>query len=177
MLQRIAPGMRSRLERNRQGRLAGAQWLSVITQPLTALLVLLAPLVVVLGPRLLALSLRGFGLVALLVLVLLLLPALFRARRYARAPLQFAQLTAASSPAAFLFFWRPVVMRNAAGETLRFQRKLAPLPRLSSGKAYLVYYLQDADQRVLLSLISADHPDASQYQPTEVFWRRAQRRS
>ena len=177
MAQRISSSMRSRLERNREGRLAGAQWLAVVTQPLTALLVLLAPLVIVFGPRLLIFSLRGIGLIVLLVLVLLLVPAMFRARRYARAPLHYAQLTAGASPVAFLFFWRPLVMQDAQGDSLQFQRKLSPLPRLQSGKNYLVYYLQEADHRVLLSLVSADHPDAQRYQPTERFRRRAQQRS
>ena len=177
MAQRISSSMRSRLERNREGRLAGAQWLAVVTQPLTALLVLLAPLVIVFGPRLLIFSLRGIGLIVLLVLFLLLIPAMFRARRYARAPLYFAQLTAGASPVAFLFFWRPLVMQDAQGDSLKFQRKLAPLPRLQSGQNYLVYYLQEADHRVLLSLVSADHPDAQRYQPTERFRRRAQQRS
>ena len=177
MAQRISSSMRSRLERNREGRLAGAQWLAVVTQPLTALLVLLAPLVIVFGPRLLVFSLRGIGLIVLLVLVLLLVPAMFRARRYARAPLHFAQLTAGASPVAFLFFWRPLVMHDAQGDSFRFQRKLTPLPRLHSGQNYLVYYLQEADHRVLLSLVSADHPDAQRYQPTERFRRRAQQRS
>ncbi len=177
MAQRISSSMRSRLERNREGRLAGAQWLAVVTQPLTALLVLLAPLVIVFGPRLLIFSLRGIGLIVLLVLVLLLVPAMFRARRYARAPLHYAQLTAGASPVAFLFFWWPLVMQDAQGDSLRFQRKLTPLPRLQSGQNYLVYYLQEADQRVLLSLVSADHPDAQRFQPTERFRRRAQQRS
>ena len=177
MAQRISSGMRSRLERNREGRLAGEQWLAVVTQPLTALLVLLAPLVIVFGPRLLVFSLRGIGLIALLVFVLLLVPAIFRARRYARAPLHFAQLTAGASPVAFLFFWRSLVMQDAQGESLRFQRKLAPLPRLQPGQDYLVYYLQEADQMVLLSLVSADYPDAQRFQPTERFRRKAQQRS
>ena len=177
MAQRISSGMRSRLERNREGRLAGAQWLAVVTQPLTALLVLLAPLVIVFGPRLLVFSLRGIGLIALLVFVLLLVPAIFRARRYARAPLHFAQLTAGASPVAFLFFWRSLVMQDAQGASLRFQRKLAPLPRLQPGQDYLVYYLQEADQMVLLSLVSVDYPDVERYQPTERFRRRAQQRS
>jgi len=176
-VQGLSPAMRRRLERNRQGRLAGAQLLAIITRPLTALLVLLAPLVVVLGPRLLALSLRGIGLLTILVLVLLLLPALLRARRYARAPLHFAQLRACSAPVARLFFWRPLVMVDADGAPLRFQRRLTPLPRLRSGQAYLVYYLEEAGQRVLLGLVSADHPAARHYQPTEAFWRRAQQRS
>ena len=155
----------------------GAQWLSLVTQPLTPLLVLLAPLVVVFGPRVMALSLRGIGLIALLVVVLLLTPALFRARRYARAPLQFAQLRAGSGQVASLFFWRAPVLLDAEGQALRFQRRLTPLPRLSPGQAYLVYYLQEPDQRVLLSLLRADHPEAERYLPTESFRRRAQRRA
>ena len=175
-MQRMAPGMRRRLERNCQGRLSGAQLLAVMTQPLTAPLVLLAPLVVILGPRMLV-SLRTFGLVALLVILLLLVPALLRARRYARAPLQFAELTTDSSPLGRLFFWRPLVMRAADGEALRFQVRLAPLPGPGHGKGSLVYYLQDGQQRVLLSHLPADHPDARLYRPTENFQRRAGQRS
>ncbi|MDE0608806.1 MAG: hypothetical protein OXH77_02670 [Anaerolineaceae bacterium] len=175
--QRIPVAMRKRLEWNRQGRLAGAQWLATVTQPLSVLLVLLAPLVIILGPRLAAFSLRGFALVALLVLLLLLVPALWRARRYARAPLEFAELQGDSSPVAGLFFWRPRVMRTANGEAVRFQRRLTPMPRVHAGRTYLVYFLRDGEQRVLLSLVSAAHPDARHYRPTDAFQRRAQRRS
>ncbi|MCY3944991.1 MAG: hypothetical protein OXF44_01735 [Anaerolineaceae bacterium] len=175
--QRIPAAQRKRLERNRQGRLAGAQWLATVTQPLSVLLVLLAPLVIILGPRLAAFSLRGFALVALLVLLLLLLPALWRARRYARAPLEFAELQRDSNPVAGLFFWRPLVMRAANGEEFRFQRRLTPIPRLRSGQTCLVYFLRDGEQRVLLSLVSADHPEARHYRPTDAFQRRAQQRT
>jgi len=175
--QRLPGAMRKRLERNRQGRLAGAQWLATVTQPLTALLVLMAPLVVILGPRLAVFTLRGFALVGLLVLVLLLLPAIWRARRYARAPLEFAELNADSNPVAGLFFWRPLVMRAANGEEVRFHRRLAQMPRVRSGQNCLVYFLRDGEQRVLLSLISADHPNARHFRPADAFQRRAQRRS
>ena len=175
--QRIPVAQRKRLERNRQGRLAGAQWLATVTQPLSVLLVLLAPLVIILGPRLAVFSLRGFALVALLVLILLLAPALWRARRYARAPLEFAELQRDPNPVAGLFFWRPLVMRAANGEEFRFQRRLTPIPRLRSGQTCLVYFLRDGEQRVLLSLVSADHPDARRYRPTDAFQRRAQQRT
>lgn len=175
--QRIPTAMRKRLERNRQGLLAGAQLLAVITQPLTTLLVLLAPLVVILGPRLLAFSLRGVAVVALLVVVLLLAPALMQARRHARAPLHFAELEVSGNPVSSLFFWRSVVMRDAGGNALRFKKRLAPVPRLRPGQTYLVYYLHDGERRVLLSLVSADHPDARHYRPSDSFQRRAQQRS
>ena len=175
--QRLPAALRKRLERNRQGRLAGAQWLATVTQPLSVLLVLLAPLVIILGPRVAAFSLRGFALVALLVLLLLLVPALWRARRYARTPLEFAELDSDSNPVAGLFFWRPLVMRAANGEAVRFQRRLTPMPRLRPGQTCLVYFLRDGEQRVLLSLVGAEHPDARHYRPTEAFQRRAQKRS
>lgn len=169
--------MRRRLERNRLGMLAGAQWLAVVTQPLTALLVLLAPLTIIFGPRLMALSLRGIAFAGLLVLLLLLAPAFARARRYARSPLRFAELRASSNPFSALFFWRPVVMYDAEGQALRFQGRLTPLPRLRPGEHCLVYYLQDGERRILLSLVSADHPEARHFRPLDSFWQRAERRT
>jgi hypothetical protein len=177
MRDELSQEMRSRLLTNRHGKLTGDQWKDMVTEPLVVLLLLLAPAIIILGPRIGALIARGW--LALLVggLLVLVIPILFRARRYARAPIYFERLYAGDNPASNWLFWRPQVLSTESGEERRFKRRLAPALRLRPNHAYLVYYLRDAGQYVLLSMAPADHPESERWQPSTAFYERFGRRT
>lgn len=161
--------MRVRLLANRNGRLTVQQYQDIITAPLAALLVLLAPLVIVFGARFAMLAVRGLWIVLLVGIVALLVPLVLRARRYARAPVHFAILNAGSQPRLFWQFWKSWVMQTQAGEAVQFRSRLAPYLPLKVNGDYLVYYLVEPGGNILLSLAPADHPDAEDWRPTSVF--------
>src|SRR5690606_1373431 len=86
----ISQAMRARLTINRDGRLTSEQWKDLVTEPLVILLLVLAPLILILGPRLVALALRGWVLALVVVLLVVVVPIIARAWRYARLPVHFA---------------------------------------------------------------------------------------
>lgn len=148
----------------------------MVTEPLVILMLLMAPLVLVLGPRLLAFTARGLIVLVVTVALMVLIPMIFRARRYARAPVQFAQLYASDNPISGFLFWRPLVFYTEGGEEIRFKKRLAPLIRLRPNRAYIVYYLEEPEHKVLLSFAPVEHPDAAHWQPSTNFYARQARR-
>lgn len=173
----VNKAMRQRLQSNRNGVIATDQWLDLVTEPLVVLLLVVAPAMVILGPRFtaFAFSLR-FPIVLLLALLAIVVPILIRARRYARAPIYFDVMYADENLAAPLMFWRPQRFETKAGETKRFTKRLSPPMYFRPGYPYLVYYLEDKGGSVLLSVAPADHADAEKWYPTRSFELRQQRR-
>lgn len=173
----MTAAMRSRLLENRNGRLTADQWKDMVTEPLVALLLLLTPGIILLGPRL-ALTLRALGIVVVVIVVVVIVPMIVRAWRYARAPVEFERLYAGDNPAVSRFlFWRPLVLYTEAGEPLKFKKRLSPMMALRANHAYLVYYLREHDHNVLLSLAPAAHPDVEKWQPSQQFYARYARRA
>lgn len=175
--ERVSVQMRERLRANRFGKLTSSQWKDMVTAPLTTLLILLAPALLLLGPRVVALSARWLLIGGVIFLAVLLVTTLFRARRYARAPIYFDTLYAPDRPLPPWLFWRPQILQTASGEAMRFERRLAPYVRLQPNQPYLVYYLREPGYDVLLSIAPAQHPDAAHWQPTEAFYDRQRSRA
>ncbi len=165
----IPEAMRARLTMNRDGRLTSEQWKDLVTEPLVILLLVLAPIILILGPRLVALALRGWLLVVGVVLVVVVVPIIVRAWRYARVPVYFATLYAGDHPTYMGVFRRRLELYTADGEAVRFNKQLAPSIPLRRNRAYLVYYLRENDRPILLSFAPADHPDAERWKPSTSF--------
>lgn len=174
----INPEMASRLAENRDGRLTSNQWVSIVTEPLNLLLLLCLPLILVVGPRLFLLSLRGGRIlpIMLIMLVIVVVPLVFRAMRYARIPVEHAVLYSDTVQPSRWFFWRPPVMFHEDGSPARFRKRLAPYTPLEPNQSYIVYYMKDGDQMVLLSLAPTNHRYAERWQPSTTFHTRQQRR-
>lgn len=173
----VSPEMRSRLRLNRDGRMTSDQWKDMVTQPLVVLLLLLVPIILFAGPRIIALSWRGMLFVVVVLLLIVGVPMIFRAFRYARLPVNYDRLYTGVFVPSRLFFWRPTTLYTSGGEPVRFTRRLAPFMRLEPESAYLVYYLQEPHENILLSMAPAEHPQAGEWEPSEFFHtRRAQRR-
>jgi hypothetical protein len=177
MRDEVSQDMRSRLLTNRHGRLTSDQWKDMVTEPLAVLLLLMVPIVLILGPRLTVIVARGWLILLAVGLLVVVIPTLLRARRYSRAPIYFERLYAGDNPVSILLFWRPQILFTEDGEERRFRRRLAPPMRLRPNRAYLVYYLQDNQQPVLLSMAPADHPAIDQWQPSAAFHERFARRA
>jgi hypothetical protein len=172
----VSKEMRARLLTNRDGKLTTDQWKDMIIDPIVKLLVLMAPIVIFLGPWIFRFTARGFLLGFVIILLALFIPLIFRARRYARAPVHFATLNSGSSPLASWLFWRPDILYTETGQAIKFGKRLAPFTILKPDTPYLVYYLSEHGDNVLLSLAPADHTDADQWQPSAFFHaRQAQR--
>lgn len=171
----VVPEMRHRLEVNRSGKLTSGQWLDIVLQPLAPMLLILLPGGLILLPRLLFVMVRGGWLLLIVLLAFLVWAFVARARRYARAPLQYAELRA-EGEAPLWGFWRPVAMKDPSGTPFRFTKRLAPRPLMKRGHNYLVYYLREGDEYVLLSLAPADHEDVARWLPDRSFYARQERR-
>lgn len=164
----VIAAMRQRLAANRQGRLSPAQWFDISTDPLIVMLLLLAPILVVFSARAVTLFVRGGWVV---ILAVLLVPLVLRARHYARLPVRYLVLEASKQSWGRLRFWRGH-FHTADGRTVRFQRSLAPAFPVEAGRRYIVYFLEEHDRRLLLSIAPEDHVDAALWQPTKSFqWR------
>jgi hypothetical protein len=172
----LTTAMRDRLCTNRHGRLTTDQWKEIVTEPLVLLLLALPVLLLVLGPRLAFLVGRGW-LIGLGLVLLFGLVTVLRAVRYARAPVQVATLCAQDAGLWRPVLWKPVVLYRETGEGVRFAKRLAPTIHLRPDQRYLVYYLKEGSSHVLLSMAPADHPDAAQWQPSELFETRLNQRS
>ena len=168
-IQEVVPEMRDRLKVNRFGKMTGSQWVDIVTAPLVTLMLLIAPAAVLFSTRLIFLTARGLWLVGIVVLIVVLITIISRAYRYARAPVQFATLHARGFSQPFWRIWRPLVMYTEDGEEIVFKRRLAPPLTIVAGRAYIVYYLHEPHENVLLSIAPADHPDVTYWQPTSTF--------
>lgn len=164
----LAPQMRERLLANRSGKMTTDQWMDMVMQPLTALLVLMLPAVFFL-PRLLLLLARGGWLLLLLLVLGVVATFLFRAYRYARAPIYFGEFAVGDETAPSWAFWKPLVLRDEQGNAVKFGKRLAPRPMIQRDVRYMVYYLREPGDQVLLSIAPIDHPDAESWQPDRLF--------
>jgi hypothetical protein len=173
----VSREMRARLMSNRDGKLTTDQWKDMVTEPFVKLLILMIPLSTVFILPIGRLALRNWWLFALIALVVIFLPIIARARRYARAPLQFATLYAGHMPRAWWMFWQPEVLYDENGKAYKFAKRLTPYAGLEPNEPYLVYYLREPEQQVMLSLAPAEHPDAEKWQPTKLFHQRQGKRS
>ena len=166
--------MRERLLANRDGRMTPSQWGEMIIQPLVVMILLGGMALAAFGPRLLPLF-RVWWLVLPVLALTIILPAVLRAIRYARAPIKFMRLYAGVQP------WRglrkPMLFYTPADEEVKFPRRLAPRLPLVIDMEYLVYYLDEPQGKVLLSVAPSDHEDAEAWLPTRNFEIRQQRRA
>jgi hypothetical protein len=74
-------------------------------------------------------------------------------------------------------FRKPQIFYTKDDELVRFRQRLAPRLPLKIDAEYLVYYLDEPQGKVLLSLAPADHEDADHWLPTKGFAIRHERRA
>ena len=163
--QDLPPDLISDLQRNRDGRLSSRQWIALITEPLSALLLLSLPLILLAGRygpagRLIVLALVGafLGTVAM------------RAWRFARVTLSYRVLFADETPARWRF-WRKTALSSKSGEIVRFDKRLGSKLQLEAAQSLHVYYLESGGRRILLNAIPRNHPRADLAEPASSFER------
>jgi len=173
--------LRSWLSVNRTGKLASDQWLNLLTAPLLTLIWLAVPLVIifVFSPARVLLRLGLYSRLAIPVfLVAVVMMLLLRARHYARLPLYRAVLYADNQS---LRPWTAVTgdvrLYDETGNIVKFDGFAASVPQLENDIPYLVYFLEEPSNRVLLSYAPLNHPDIDQWEPTDDFFNRQKRRS
>lgn len=170
------PEMRDRLAVNRSGKLSPAQWVDIVIQPLMTLLVLMLPAAVVFWSRLVVLYRPGLMMLAF-VTVILGITVFFRALRYARAPVHCATLCAEADAPPFWMFWKPITLYSEDGKTLHFKKRLCPPPLIKRDVCYVVYFLREPQEDILLSITPADHPEVENWVPDKQFQARFESRS
>ncbi len=170
----VSAEMVDSLKANREGRLTVDQWLREVTRPLIIGIALYGAGILVFGPRLLLLTARGLWIGLLIAFIgLIVLPLIFRARRYARMPIHFKRMYGEG----VTLFTRRAIFQDEDRTEICFARRLAPANPILQDVEYVVYYLQDNQQKILLSYAPADHADVKNWLPTEKFDKRFQRRN
>jgi len=151
------------LDRNRDGRLSTRQWIELITEPVTSLLLLSVPLILISGRygpagRMFVLAIV-LGFVAMIVM---------RAIRFARVKLHFRVLYVENLSPRWML-WRKTKLMTKSGDLIQFNYQLAHKFPLQKDQAVMVYYIEVGDRRVLVSLLPEKHPAALSVIPTSQF--------
>ena len=157
--------MLQNLERNRDGRLSGRQRMELITEPVTTLLLLAVPLILLAGRY----GPAGRAIVIALIAGFVLTIGL-RALRFARVKLRYRVLFAEGLPARWMI-WRKTTLASKSGEAIRFDHRLSGKLKIKPDQALHVYYLEAAGRRILLNMIPQKHSQADLAEPSEHFER------
>lgn len=173
----VVPEMRQRLMENRGGKMTVSQWLDIVMQPVGALIALSLTAGVVMLPRTVMVLARGGWFFLLVLLAVIVVTMAFRAYRYARQPVHFAEMQAEVDTPPLWMFWRGLKLQAEDGKRYHLRKRLAPRPFIKRGERYIVYYLQDEGGPVLLSIAPTAHPDSERWQPTKQFDARYRRRA
>lgn len=163
--EKVSDEMRRLLAMNREGKLTSDQWLAAVFEPLTPLLILLTPFIILLAAQAGRVGVMlglGLGFVGTLWL------GLSRMWRYARTPIQFSVMAASGDFQPIRLFGPP---RFLALDTtaFTFKRRYTPKFALTKGLSYGVYWMDDGNAPVLLSLYPIDHPNASSWKQSPAF--------
>ncbi|MCY3778758.1 MAG: hypothetical protein OXG78_00490 [Chloroflexi bacterium] len=163
--EQLTRAAREDLKRNREGRLSSRQWRQLITEPLTTLLLLTVPLVLLVARY----GLAGRVIVLLLVAGFLLTIGM-RAVLFARVKLSYRVLYAEGLPARWKL-WRKTTLASKSGDAIRFDHRLAERLKLKPDQALHVYYAEAGGRRILLSMLPQRHPQGELAQPSDNFER------
>ncbi len=150
-------------ERNREGRLSSRQWMQLISEPLTTLLLLSVPLVLLLGRY-------GMGgrLIALALIAAFMLTIAMRALRFSRVNLCYRVLYPEAIHPRWRF-WKKTSLVSKSGEPVRFDKQIASKFKLLRDRGLCVYYFDYGQRRILISMIPAEHPKADLAEPSAAF--------
>ena len=153
------------LQRNRDGRLSSRQWLALITEPLSALLLLCLPLILLAGRYGAAGRLIVLALVAAFAVTVAM-----RAWRFARVKLSYRVLFAEQAPSRWRF-WRKTTLTSRSGETIRFDQRLGKRLQLQADQSLHVYFIEQQGRRIMLNALPRKHPRAEVAEPSSSFER------
>ena len=167
--ERLSKDLLNDFKRNREGRLSSRQWLELITEPLTSLLLLSVPLALLLG---------RYGMAGRLLVVALILGFLatiaMRAIRFSRVNLCFRVLYPEEIHPRWRF-WKKTTLASRSGESVRFDKRIASKVKLQPDQGLCVYYFDFGERRVLISMIPEEHPKADLAEPSASFVNRGGR--
>jgi hypothetical protein len=159
----LSEDIKKDLERNRNGRLSTRQWIELITEPLTTLLLLSVPLILISGRygpagRLFVLAIV-LGFVVMIVM---------RAIRFSRVKLHYRILYVEHLYPRWQV-WRNTKLMTKSGKPIQFNHQLSHKQPLQKDQALMVYYIEVGDRRVLVSCLPQKHPKASSAIPASLF--------
>lgn len=156
---------RNDLKRNREGKLSSRQWLQLITEPLTTLLLLSVPLILIAGRYGPAGRLIVIALIGAFVLTMAM-----RALRFARVKLCYRVLYADGKSSRWKL-WRKTTLVSKSGEAIRFNHRLTGRLNVEPDQALHAYYVQAGGRRILLSVAPKRHPESELAEPSIHFER------
>lgn len=163
--EKLSRETRKDLERNRDGRLSSRQWLQLITEPLTTLLLLSVPLILIAG---------RYGPAGRLIVIVLIgafvLTMAMRAWRFARVKMCYRVLFADGSGARWKL-WRKTTLASKSGDAIRFNHRLCGRLKVEPDQALHTYYVEAGGRRILLTAVPKRHPDSELAEPSARFER------
>ena len=161
--QKLPRETRDNLKRNRDGRLSSRQWLQLITEPLTTLLLLSVPLILIAGRYGPAGRLIVIALIGAFVLTMAM-----RALRFARVKLCYRVLYADGGHKRWKL-WRKTTLASKSGEDIRFDQRLSGRLKVEPDQAMHTYFVEAGGRRILLCVVPKRHPEAELAEPSNHF--------
>ena len=163
--EKLSRETRNDLTRNRDGKLSSRQWLQLITEPLTTLLLLSVPLILIAGRYGPAGRLIVFALIGAFLLTMAM-----RALRFARVKLCYRVLYADALQPRWKL-WRKTTLASKSGQAIRFDHRLSSRLQFDPDQALHTYYIEAGGRRTLLTALPKRHPDAELAEPSIHFER------
>ncbi len=161
--QELPAELRRDLERNREARLSSRQRIELITAPLSTLLLLSVPLILLAGRYGPAGRVIVLALIAGFVITIGL-----RAFRFWRVKLCY-RLLFAEATGASRFFRRKTTLASQSGDTVKFDERLSRKQKIKPDQSLHVYFVETAGRRILLNMTPRDHDQAHLAEPSERF--------
>ncbi len=158
--EKLSRETRDNLNRNRDGRLSSRQWLQLITEPLTTLLLLSVPLTLIAGRYGPAGRLIVIALIGAFVLTMAM-----RALRFARVKLCYRVLFADGAQSRWKL-WGKTALASKSGASIRFDHRLSGRLNVEPDQALHAYYVEAGGRRILLTAVPKRHPDAELAEPS-----------
>ncbi len=158
--------MRAWLRANERGRLTFDQWLELTTRPLLPLVLLAVPVLVMFAfnpvGMLRVVGLARYGTLLIVLVVAGIAAAIgLRGVRYTRLPVQGQHLYGGEQPNLAERLMRRQTLYTPKGAPVALHGRIGSAPRLLPDERYIVYYIEDREQRVLVSYAPA--ADAGTY--------------
>lgn len=163
--EKLSRETRKDLKRNRDGRLSSRQWLQLITEPLTTLLLLSVPLILIAGRYGPAGRLIVIALIGAFVLTMAM-----RAWRFARVKLCYRLLYTDGLGSRWKL-WRKTTLASKSGESIRFDHRVSGRLKFEPDQALHTYFVEAGGRRILLAALPKRHPDAELAEPSAHFER------
>lgn len=162
---RVSPRMRQFLLANKKNKLHPDQKREIVFEPLISILLLMVPVIILLRGYLFTIFVGGLWMIGALGVLYGVFQLYRRSRRYARVKIFYGIYHTGEYLAPRWQFWKAISLMSQSGDSVRFKRSLAAEKYLQPNQNYIVYYVKENDDHILLSYAPTNHPEIDHWKP------------